>query len=100
MAYDRVLIRDLGSKNGVRVNGRLVEESRLHPGDELAIGPILFRLEAESEEPASLGAPVSRPVQSPRVARPGGAPANLQGAASRPRARPDSDIDLVPLDDF
>ena len=30
MAYDRVLIRDLGSRNGVRVNGRVVDESRLY----------------------------------------------------------------------
>jgi predicted component of type VI protein secretion system len=100
MAYDRVLIRDLGSKNGVRVNGRLVEEMRLHPGDELAIGPVLFRLEAEIDEPGNLGAPVSRPVQSPRVAPSGGAAANLQGTASPPRARADSDVDLVPLDEF
>ena len=71
MAYDRVLIRDLGSRNGVRVNGRLVEEIRLHPGDELAIGPILFRLEAESEEPRNSGAMVSRPSQPPKAARPG-----------------------------
>jgi predicted component of type VI protein secretion system len=100
MAYDRVLIRDLGSRHGVRVNGRLVEETRLYPGDELAIGPILFRLEAEAEEPGNLGAMVSRPSQPPRAARPGSAPASLQPAASNPRARPDSDIDLVPLDDF
>ena len=51
MAYDRVLIRDLGSRNGVRVNGRSVDESRLYDGDELAIGPILFRLEAADENP-------------------------------------------------
>src|ERR1700733_9150006 len=50
-AYDRVLIRDLGSRNGVRVNGRLLEESRLLPGDEFAIGPIIFRLEQEEEQP-------------------------------------------------
>ncbi len=50
MAYDRVLIRDLGSRNGVRVNGRVVNEARLRFGDELAIGPVLFRLEAEPVE--------------------------------------------------
>jgi pSer/pThr/pTyr-binding forkhead associated (FHA) protein len=100
MAYDRVLIRDLGSKNGVRVNGRLVEEMRLHPGDELAIGPSLFRLEAEGDDQANLGAPISRPTQSSREAPAGSAPANVKGAASRPGTRPDSDIDLVPLDDF
>jgi pyruvate/2-oxoglutarate dehydrogenase complex dihydrolipoamide acyltransferase (E2) component len=100
MAYDRVLIRDLGSRNGVRVNGRLVEEIRLHPGDELAIGPVLFRLEAENEEPGNSGAMISRPSQPPKAARPVGAPANVQAAALPPRARSDSEIDLVPLDDF
>ncbi len=64
-AYDRVLIRDLGSRNGVRVNGRLLEESRLQPGDELAIGPILFRLEDEEEAPAA-----PRPNAAAASARP------------------------------
>jgi len=49
MAYDRVLIRDLGSRNGLRVNGRLIDEAQLHPGDEIAIGPVLYRLEVESD---------------------------------------------------
>ena len=74
-AYDRVLIRDLGSRNGVRVNGRLLEESRLVPGDELAIGPILFRLEQEQEHPAAeirpVGNAVSRAVQCPAPCRRG-----------------------------
>jgi predicted component of type VI protein secretion system len=100
MAYDRVLIRDLGSRNGVRVNGRLIDESRLHPGDEVAIGPILFRLDAESDEPAHMGVVVSRPNQPPRPARPTGAPANVQAAGARPQPRPDSEGELVPLDSF
>src|SRR5437763_12470919 len=45
--YDRLVIRDLGSRNGLRVNGRLVDEAELHPGDEVAIGPLIFRLEAD-----------------------------------------------------
>src|SRR5262245_47218200 len=49
IAYDRVLVRDLGSRNQVRVNGRVVEEARLQPGDELAIGPVLYRLELQAE---------------------------------------------------
>jgi pSer/pThr/pTyr-binding forkhead associated (FHA) protein len=87
-AYDRILIRDLGSRNGVRVNGRLQEEATLNPGDELAIGPILFRLEAEPEQPA---API----------RPGVSQARSPGPAPAASARPESDIDidLVPLDD-
>ena len=45
MAYDRLVIRDLGSRNGVRVNGRLVEEVQLRPGDEVAIAHFIYRLE-------------------------------------------------------
>ncbi len=32
-----VLVRDLGSTNGVRINGRRAESGRLRPGDELSI---------------------------------------------------------------
>jgi pSer/pThr/pTyr-binding forkhead associated (FHA) protein len=102
MAYDRVLIRDLGSRNGVRVNGRVVEEARLHFGDELAIGPVLFRLELEPGE--------IRPSSTAKTARP--APPAAAGAISTgaPRHQPsspmnqpsnaDQDFDLVPLDDI
>jgi hypothetical protein len=101
MAYDRLIIRDLGSRNGVQVNGRSVEEARLHCGDELAIGPILFRLEAEEENPEALGAPASRPASSSSAGRPGGSTSKRKTGPPRPRSsgRPDSDIDLVPLDD-
>jgi predicted component of type VI protein secretion system len=94
MAYDRVLIRDLASRNGVRVNGRSVEESRLYDGDEVAIGPILFRLETIDESPELIGVPSPRPARA-------GAPAPSQTPAPAPprSSRPDSDIDLIPLDD-
>jgi len=45
IAYDRLLIRDLGSRHGVRVNGVPVDEAILKPGDEVAIGPLIYRLE-------------------------------------------------------
>src|SRR5437763_4092079 len=51
LAYDRVMIRDLGSLNGLYVNGLRVEEAQLHGGDEIAIGPILYRVEAEARPP-------------------------------------------------
>jgi FhaA, N-terminal domain/FHA domain len=41
------LVADLGSTNGVKVNGRRVEEAVLQPGDELALG--LARLSFELE---------------------------------------------------
>jgi hypothetical protein len=94
MAYDRVLIRDLGSRNGVRVNGRVVEEARLHFGDELAIGPVLFRLELEPAE-----------VRPSAAARPAGAssaspPYHQPSALGNPPPQRDPDFDLVPLDDI
>jgi pSer/pThr/pTyr-binding forkhead associated (FHA) protein len=95
-AYDRVLIRDLGSRNGVRVNGRLLDESRLLPGDELAIGPIFFRLEQEEEPPYAprLSAPPS--VRATPVAN--SPPAVAPAAPST--VPPDSDVDLVPIEDI
>jgi pSer/pThr/pTyr-binding forkhead associated (FHA) protein len=40
-----VLVRDLGSTNGIRINGQRVEIGRLKPGDELSIAHIRYRLE-------------------------------------------------------
>jgi Protein of unknown function (DUF3662)/FHA domain len=41
------IVRDLGSTNGVKVNGRRVEEAALQPGDELALGLARLRFELE-----------------------------------------------------
>jgi pSer/pThr/pTyr-binding forkhead associated (FHA) protein len=100
IAYDRVVIRDLGSRNRVRVNGQVVDEARLQSGDELAIGPILFRLEQEMEKletPPSTG--------RPEVARPGArlsSPTSNVYAETRAPQSPDDrpDSDLIPLDDL
>src|SRR5271157_4749382 len=40
-----VIVRDLGSTNGIRINGQRVEMGRLRPGDELSIAHIRYRLE-------------------------------------------------------
>lgn len=99
MAYDRLLIRDLGSRNGVRLNGRVIEEARLQSGDEVAIGPIVFRLEPLNTRPEIAA---TRPAPAP-AARPGGSPPPpLQKTAAPvlPSPKPNSDLDLVPLDDF
>lgn len=40
-----VLVRDLGSTNGVRINGQRVEIGRLRLGDELSIAHIRYRLD-------------------------------------------------------
>lgn len=61
-AYDRLLIRDLGSRNGVRVNGRSVGESQLHPGDEVAIAQLIYRLEADPTAPPAAAARLPEPA--------------------------------------
>ncbi len=40
-----VFVRDLGSTNGIRINGQRVETGRLRPGDELSIAHIRYRFE-------------------------------------------------------
>src|ERR1700756_6025440 len=40
-----VVVRDLGSTNGIRINGQRVEVGRLRPGDELSIAHIRYRFD-------------------------------------------------------
>ena len=71
-----LVIRDLGSLNGVRINGYPVDEASLEDGDEVAIGPILFRLDW------------------PRASDSGAEPAPTDPASTEL-----AEDDLVPLDD-
>jgi pSer/pThr/pTyr-binding forkhead associated (FHA) protein len=41
---DHLLIRDLGSTNGVRINGERVAEGKLRAGDELQIGNFRYQV--------------------------------------------------------
>jgi pSer/pThr/pTyr-binding forkhead associated (FHA) protein len=44
---DEVLVRDLGSTNGIRINGMRIETGTVRPGDELSIANFRYRLERE-----------------------------------------------------
>ena len=50
LALDRdgVLVRDLGSTNGTRINGRRIDRGVLRPGDELSIAHCRYLLECLS----------------------------------------------------
>jgi predicted component of type VI protein secretion system len=97
---DYLVVRDLGSTNGIRINGVRVMEGKLQAGDELTIGNHQFRVEWNSEavplaalpRPANAGAtmqepaangldssdepiPIAKPVRPP----PGGLPPALGG---------------------
>ncbi len=40
-----VVVRDLASTNGIRINGQRAQVGRLQPGDELSIAHVRYRLE-------------------------------------------------------
>ena len=99
IAYDRIILRDLGSRNGIRVNGRLIDEVRLQPGDEVAIGPILYRFEGQA---AAAPLPSAPGAGSKPVAAGSNPPTPGLSASPRPAgwSLDDSDLDLIPLDDL
>ena len=58
LVRDGVLVRDLGSTNGTRINGQRVEEGVLRPGDELSIAHCRYHLEGSPAlecQPVRLG---------------------------------------------
>ncbi len=101
IAYDRVLVRDLGSRNKIRVNGRVVDEARLEAGDELAIGPLVYRLELMDErQPVSSVPPsATKPAPPPPLA-PVPPPPVPAAAKQLDWGAEESDLDLIPLDDL
>ena len=54
---ENLVIRDLGSTNGVKVNGERVVEGVLAPGDELVIGNFRYQV---------CGDVIGRPQRGPR----------------------------------
>lgn len=66
-----VLLMDLGSRNGTRVNGVLVREARLYGGETIQIGRTLLAVETDqpraANEPSTLPPPPVRSVSEIRV---------------------------------
>jgi predicted component of type VI protein secretion system len=62
---DHLMVRDLCSTNGIRINGQKVNEGELHAGDELTIGNFRYQL-AWSGQPV----PVHPPAHPPQQAKP------------------------------
>ncbi len=67
-----VMVRDLGSRNGVRVNGKPVTEATLAPGDVVSIAHLSMQFLDEADEPAAprpVGAPVTiaAPIEDDRT---------------------------------
>jgi pSer/pThr/pTyr-binding forkhead associated (FHA) protein len=47
---DYLVVRDLGSTNGVKINGQKVTEGRLRVGDELEIGNFRYQVCGDGDE--------------------------------------------------
>ena len=54
VAYDNyeVVVRDLGSTNGIRINGQRVDSGKLRDGDEFTIAHLKFRFQLDSNSPS------------------------------------------------
>jgi len=67
-----VVVRDLGSTNGIRINGQRVEVGRLRPGDELSIAHIRYRLDNGQVQEKTLAdaPPLDEPVSPPMINAP------------------------------
>src|SRR5437764_10861972 len=59
---DYLVVRDLGSTNGIRINGVRVLEGRLRPGDELTVGNHRYRVDW-GDLPAGAPAPRAGAVE-------------------------------------
>jgi pSer/pThr/pTyr-binding forkhead associated (FHA) protein len=63
-ANGAVLVRDLGSKNGTRINGQRVGSARLGPGDVLSFAHHRFRLEGNPAHQETVADPSTGPKTS------------------------------------
>ncbi|RUL87291.1 FHA domain-containing protein [Tautonia sociabilis] len=81
-----IIVRDLGSTNGIRINGQRVEMGKLRAGDELSIAHIRFRLEAGHAEELTLAETMPADHASlashPGVAAPPRVPTSSTAASS------------------
>jgi hypothetical protein len=67
---DQVVVRDLGSTNGIRVNGMRVLTGRLRPGDELSIAEYRYRLEGEENSEQTSDPAIHEQHSAPDASRP------------------------------
>ncbi len=62
---DRVTVIDQESKNGTFLNGRKVRRAELSPEDEIAFGPVKFRLRRLGDEADRLAIEITPPAVQP-----------------------------------
>ncbi len=99
---DGVLVRDLGSMNGVRVNGgRVNKEARISVGDEVVIADLAYVLKAKGAADDAKG---SKRVTARKPAPPEPAPVEKNDDHLLSQELPvaiddDEDFDVLPVDE-
>ncbi len=83
-----LVVRDLGSTNGIRINGARANEGKLHAGDELTIGNM--RYEVRWLENGAAAVPVAAPANAVKAAE---APRGMLDSADQPVAIPEASQD-------
>src|SRR6188472_3240589 len=73
---ERYVLRDLGSMNGIRINGHRIVETELCPGDEIAVADVYFTFRRDE---VALRAP-----KPGRAVRAGEARSPARAAESKP----------------
>jgi pSer/pThr/pTyr-binding forkhead associated (FHA) protein len=85
---DYLVVRDLSSTNGIRINGVRVIEGCVRPGDELAIANFRYQFRADGPADMNLPPPLGQAENQP-----------MSPVARRPNAGLESGDLPVPLDE-
>jgi pSer/pThr/pTyr-binding forkhead associated (FHA) protein len=93
-----IILTDLESTNGTRVNGHVVQIRRLRPGDRVAVGRSLLLFGTEAEIAARHAALVAAGASAPGTAGVSEMPATVHGKTLPTSFDDDEDFDLNPTD--
>jgi predicted component of type VI protein secretion system len=105
-----LVVRDLSSTNGIRINGKRVLEGKLDPGDELTIGNYRYRIHWGDALPAAKPDGDSQTVKADEVPAPARDEDDELESCDEPVALPDPDavegpivpdqLELAPISDL
>jgi predicted component of type VI protein secretion system len=93
-----LVVRDLGSTNGIRINGVRVIEGRLKPGDELTIGNFRYQVTWD-DRPASAPIQIKEPSMLERSSPTAATGQRVSAPAGQPLTDKDEDELLESCDE-
>jgi pSer/pThr/pTyr-binding forkhead associated (FHA) protein len=95
---DRYLLRDLGSMNGVRVNGQRVVEMELKSGDEIAVADVGFTFRLDNGRPKQRSGAAGEGSDRMEAPPPADSPPRAGYPVSNPKES-DNEQSLRPFED-